>query len=180
MANGMNQVMRTAVLRVNTEIKDSYGCQWASEAMRRLGTMYDTALIPNAEPLVVELDEDTPYTLPDGCKAVTRVEDEYGTPIKRYTVDTRNRLRVPYSGTFTIEYLSYAPSVLLMSDDPAVDPAYWDVLGIYVAISHLRSVGAEKDYKEQLEKEFADTAADVDARLRRRKRTGFIPVRMWR
>ena len=180
MPNGMNQVMKAAVLRVNTAISDSYGCQWASEAMRRLATMYDTACIPNSVPCVVELDVDAPYTLPDGCVRVQRVEDENGIPVKRFTVDARNRIRMPYSGVFTIEYLSYPPAVSMLVDDPAVNQAYWDALGMYVAMRHLKSVGAEKDYQTQIEAEFNNTSADIDARLRNKKRLGFIPVRRWR
>ena len=180
MADGMKQVMAVAVLEVNTRIKDSYGCKWASEGMQKLAMRFDTACVANSQPLKVQVAGDVPIALPPECITVTQVWDEEGRLVKRYRVDNRNRLYIALPGKYSVDYVTMPRMVRGLDEDPEINPLYWDALGVYIAWRHLKNIGAEADYQERLEQEFWEMAEDVNFRLLAKKRQRFIPVRRWR
>ena len=145
MADGMKKVMASAVLKINTEISEGYAFKWATEGMNKLAMRYDSACAINAVPLEAVIGAGVPYALPTECIGVAKVFNAYGVPIKNYVVDLRNRLILDDSGTYQIDYLSMPTPITALSQDPSINALYWDALGAYVALSHLRSVAAEAD-----------------------------------
>ena len=181
MADGMKKVMSVAVLKINTAIVDNYGCRWASDAMGKLAMRYDTACVLNETPLtIIVAINDPPYPLPADCIGGVKVYGEGGDVVTDYTINQRSQLVFACAGTYHVDYMKKPAVVQLLTDDPTIDVLYWDALGVYVAMAHLKSVGAEKDYQKELEEEFWSMASDVDTCIRKKKRTRHIPVRPWR
>ena len=180
MANGMNQIMLMATIKINQQINDNYGIKWANEAMRKLASKYDTAGKLCDEPYTATVEAYTPHVLPSDCTIVKRVTDGDGVPIKDYRIDLRNRIELSTAGTISIEY--YVPHVVIerLTDDPSINAQYWDALSAYIALQHLKSVGAEAEYQQELKAEFEELADSADIFLKRRKRPTFIPARRWR
>jgi len=177
----MRGIMAAATLLVNQSINDNYGIKWTNEGMRKLALKYDSARRLCDEPLRAIVQGGAPYELPPDCLTVKRVETPGRVIVKDFRVDDRNRIVLPSSGTYIIEYLSMQPSVATLDDAPLINNLYWDALGIYVALKHLRHVGAESDYQAILLQDFDDSSADANLALTQKKRPRFIPIaRAWR
>lgn len=176
----MKGIMAAATLLVNQSINDNYGIKWANEGMRKLALKYDSAKKLCDAPLSATIQADEPYALPTDCLTVKRVATSGGVLVKDFRVDERNRLDLSVSGTFNIEYLSLPTDVASLTDDPSVNVLYWDTLGIYIALKHLRHIGAEADYQSVLFQDFESSATDVNAALTQKKRPRFVPARVWR